>query len=90
MTEDNKKVTGSDEFGIQFYIHCIDCVNEGVDAKIEMSPRDYSRLSVGITEDGKFLRIVCNRHKTVIDTLELKEPIQAQACDHCGDDSQAH
>lgn len=57
-TPDRKLISNENEFvGV---VTCGMCMKEMREQKIEMSPRDYSRLSVGSTPVG--LQVWCHRH----------------------------
>lgn len=54
---------------ISRYTHCARCIAEAPEAG--QSPKDYARLSVGLTNDG--IQIWCVRHEINVTRMVIQE-----------------
>jgi len=74
------------------YWHCIDCIEE---LPAHVSARDYSHISVGVTNQGDLI-VWCDRHDQQIlkiDNETVQKELQEagmSACPHCGETETKH
>ncbi len=80
MTVDSNDVDV--DTGISTYMHCFECMKE---LPQNQSPRDFARLSVGISPSGDLI-VWCVRHDILVAHLlnsELTEALQSMAQQAC-------
>jgi len=72
----------STEPEITTYFHCKQCIEECRD--LQVSPKNYARLEVGLTAEGK-IQVWCTRHDKQVVRLSVSAvPTALQsACSEC-------
>jgi hypothetical protein len=64
---------------ITTYFHCGKCLEELPDG---VSPKEYARTQVGLTDDGQ-IQIWCNRHNCNVGVLDhIPTELAGQCCRH--------